>query len=255
MSYTGVMVKKESDVAWTDTLEEWGLILTENLTIGEAKLKETWIDIPGANGALNLSYAMTDGEPVYEMRDISFTLFCSGLGRSGGALTHGTPPDEQAVNLIRTQLQRLYHGREVELILPDDSTRFFKGVLSVGAKERYNSGMIPITMKAYPYRLSVTETVVELIKGVASSQVTIQNDTPTKIVPKIKQEFNNTSHMVTVLKFEPLPTKTWAFTNASGTQDGVIMDGLYFGPGTTKLRINSDYSGDKLIFTYREGRL
>ena len=251
MSYTGVTING------TDTLEEWGLILEGDLTIGEAKLKETWVDVPGANGALNLSYVTTDGEPVYEMREISFTLFASGLGRSGGSLTHGTPPDEAAVNLIRTQLQGLYHGREVELILPDDPTHFFKGVLSVGAKSKFNSGRIPITVKAYPYRLKNTLTQVEMISGYNPDQDLVNNGL-IRVVPEVRVTFDESNPPISIriYKVSPSPTQSWTILQSQNyTEQYPYLRGLYLYPGTTSIHMEPNQNNNRVIFTYREGRL
>ena len=109
MSYTGVTING------TDTLTQWGLILLDDVTIEEARLKETLIDVKGTDGLLNLSYGLTGGAPTFNNRNISFTLFASGLSRSGNQLLHARPKNEEEVNLIRTELQGLYHGREVDL--------------------------------------------------------------------------------------------------------------------------------------------
>lgn len=254
MSYTGIQMRRESETTWTDTLEEWGLILLDDLTIDEAKLKETWVDVPGANGALNLSYVMTDGEPVYEMRNISFTLFCSGLGRSGGALTHGTPPDEQAVNLIRAQLQGRYHGRIIEIILPDDPTHFFRGVLSVGAKSKFNSGRIPITIKAYPFRLNNTLIEVEMAPG---TRYELTNSGSMRITPDVHVIFPEVDppYNIGIYKISPEPLQGWDIYSRNGLDQNRKLEGLYLYPGTTTLSRGPLFETTRVIVSYREGRL
>lgn len=124
-----------------DSLTEDGLCLLDDLTIGEAKLKENYIDIPGGNGSLNLSYA-PQGYPVYEDREISFTLF-KGV-------------DDVALEAIRAKLANMFHGREVNLILPNDLNSFWTGVIQFGAISGYNSGKIPVTFRAQPYKTNRT---------------------------------------------------------------------------------------------------
>ena len=124
-----------------DSLTDDGLCLLDDLTIGEAKLKENYVNIPGANGSLNLSYA-PQGYPVYEDREISFTLF-KGV-------------DDIALEAIRAELANMFHGKEVELALPNDPNSFWTGVIQFGAISGYNSGKIPVTFRAQPYKVNIS---------------------------------------------------------------------------------------------------
>ena len=130
-----------------DSLTEDGLCLLADLTIGEAKLKENYVDIPGGNGSLNLSYA-PQGYPVYEDREISFTLF-KGV-------------DDVALEAIRAKLANMFHGQEVHLILPNDLHSYWAGVIQFGAISGYNSGKIPVTFRAQPYKTHLTTGVKSL---------------------------------------------------------------------------------------------
>ena len=123
-----------------DSLTEDGLCLLDDLTIGEAKLKENYVDIPGGNGSLNLSYA-PQGYPVYEDREISFTLF-KGV-------------DDIALEAIRAKLANMFHGQEVDLYLPNDRNSYWTGVIQFGAISGYNSGKIPVTFRAQPYKVNI----------------------------------------------------------------------------------------------------
>ena len=123
-----------------NTLSYYGLCILDDLTIGEAKLKENYVDIPGANGSLNLSYA-PQGYAVYEDREISFTLF-KGV-------------DDVELETIRAELANSYHGQEVNLILPNDLYSYWTGVIQFGAMSGYNSGKIPVTFRAQPYKVNI----------------------------------------------------------------------------------------------------
>ena len=124
-----------------DSLTEDGLCLLDDLTIGEAKLKENYVNIPGASGSLNLSYA-PQGYPVYEDREISFTLF-KGV-------------DDVALEAIRSKLANMFHGQEVNLYLPNDPNSYWTGVIQFGAISGYNSGKIPVTFRAQPYKTNIS---------------------------------------------------------------------------------------------------
>ena len=134
----GVSIRGENDdVA---TLVDYGLCILDDLTIGEAKLKENYVNIPGANGSLNLSYA-PQGYPVYEDREISFTLF-KGV-------------DDIALEAIRAELANMFHGKVVDLMLPNDNKHSWEGVIQFGAISGYNSGKIPVTFRAQPYKVNI----------------------------------------------------------------------------------------------------
>lgn len=134
----GVSIRGEDDTV--NTLTEYGLCILDDLVIGEAKLKENYVDIPGANGSLNLSYA-PQGYAVYEDREISFTLF-KGV-------------DDVALETIRAELANSFHGQEVDLMLPNDATHFWSGVIQFGAMSGYNSGKIPVKFRAQPYKTHI----------------------------------------------------------------------------------------------------
>ena len=134
----GVVISGEHEEV--NTLSYYGLCILDDLTIGEAKLKENYVDIPGANGSLNLSYA-PQGYAVYEDREISFTLF-KGV-------------DDVMLETIRAELSNSFHGQEVNLILPNDLYSYWAGVIQFGAISGYNSGKIPVTFRAQPYKVNI----------------------------------------------------------------------------------------------------
>lgn len=135
----GVLISGEDEEI--NTLSYYGLCILDDLTIGEAKLKENYINIPGANGSLNLSYA-PQGYATYEDREISFTLF-KGV-------------NDANLEIIRSDLANKFHGQEVELTLPNDNDHFWKGVIQFGGISGYNSGKIPVTFRAQPYKTNRT---------------------------------------------------------------------------------------------------
>ena len=141
----GVDIRGEHEEV--NTLSDYGLCILDDLTIGEAKLKENYINIPGANGSLNLSYA-PQGYATYEDREISFTLF-KGV-------------NDANLEIIRSDLANKFHGQEVELMLPNDNEHFWKGVIQFGGISGYNSGKIPVTFRAQPYKTNRTTGVKSL---------------------------------------------------------------------------------------------
>lgn len=150
-------------IAGTDTLTEWGLLLCADLVIGTPPLKSNLVDIPGRNGSVNMSYAVSNGLPVFGDRQITFTLFSA--------------VDDIALNQIRAELAAICHGQEATLVLPTDSTHFFRGVFAVGDISGYNSGKIPITVTAEPYAYKNGLTVIsETLPSGGSATLDLTNE-------------------------------------------------------------------------------
>ena len=155
-----------------DTLAEYGLALASDYSIEAPTMKETRVDIPGADGSINLSYALT-GRPTFNDRNISFSLFRS---------TH----DSDLVRL-RSKLMSQFHGREVQLVFPFDGSVYYSGILQIGNITNYNSSVIPVSMTASPYRIERVTSVedwlwdpFDLNTGIARHYVDLPIETPTE---------------------------------------------------------------------------
>ena len=135
-----------AEINGVNTLDEYGLMLCADLKIGEPKLKQNLVDIPGGDGALNMSYS-PQGRAVYEMRAISFSLF--------------KPCVETERETLVNTLRNLWHGQVVKLVLPNDTTHYWQGILAIGDISGYNKGVIPVSMIAEPYKYAADGTVVE----------------------------------------------------------------------------------------------
>lgn len=157
-----------------DTLIEYGLALCAEYSIEAPTLKETRVDIPGADGSVNLSYALT-GKPVFNDRKISFSLFRS-------------TQDSDIVRL-RSILMTQFHGKDVQLVFPFDGSVYYSGVLQVGDMANYNSSVIPVTMTASPYRIERITSVenwlwdpFDLDTGIARGYIDLPVETPTEYI-------------------------------------------------------------------------
>lgn len=109
------------------------------------------MEIPGRDGPLDLSTALTDGEPVYSgSRELTATLECS----------EGTYADR--VKLIREMVSML-NGRRLQIYLPDDPMHYAEGRVTV--KTEYNDlahCAVTVTAVCDPWRYKKTETVITL---------------------------------------------------------------------------------------------
>ena len=204
-----------------DTLTQYGLLLCADLKIGAPKTKTNRVDIPGGDGSLNMSYS-PQGCAVFQDREISFTLF--------------KKVDEAARSNLVTTLRNLYHGQTVELILPNDLTHYWRGMLEIGDVSGYGLGQIPVTMIAEPYKYktaitTVTKTITD------SGTITLANERA-PVVPTI-----TTSAAVTIA------WDGYSVAIGAGTQQ---IPQLVLPAGDTVLTITG--SAD-ITITYREGSL
>lgn len=153
-----------------DTLQKYGLALLADYNITAPKLRENCVVIPGVDGCVDLGSALT-GFPVYDNRTITFKLF-KGV-------------DDVTLDAIRRGIMALYHGQEVTVEFPFDSEHTYSGTLQFGDMGGYNSGTIPVTMNAAPWRTK--KTITEVARSDLSSSyktLTLQNE-GRRVVPTI----------------------------------------------------------------------
>jgi len=118
----------------TDTKEEWGLILLDDLTVESPAPVVNYVTVPGVSGAYDFTEIL--GAVTYNMRNISFTLF--------------KRVNDFQLKEIRDELADQFHGKSVELVLPDDEEHHYVGRMSIGGVTGYNTGRIAVTMIAEP---------------------------------------------------------------------------------------------------------
>ena len=153
----------------TDTLDAYGMMLCDDLRIASPEPRLTYIEIPGADGALDLSDALTGGVS-YQMREITFSLFAAHDIIAGTR----TPATEAHFSEIRRRMYLDLHGKKVKLWTPDDPDHYYLGRIRLGEKAGYNSGMLEVSMEAQPwhYKNSVTTKRV----SVNASDILFQNE-------------------------------------------------------------------------------
>lgn len=132
-------------------LDKYGLCLLADVTFPAPTPVEIRYKVPGMDGSLNMSSAIT-GRPVFEDIEIKFTVFAR--------------KEDSELMTIRSKLMVLYHGKDVKIIFPADTKHYYQGTLKIGEITGYNSGKIPMVLRAAPYKLrqkpsSVTAVVPE----------------------------------------------------------------------------------------------
>lgn len=205
-----------------DTLAEYGLALLNDIRVGIPSLKSAYVDIPGADGSLNFSYALTGG-PTYNDRQITFGLF--------------KRTDNNALEDIRQTIANLYNGRSVELQLPSAPDFQYTGVMQIGDMAGGDTGRIDVSMTANPWKLKLSDTVVQ--QDVEETGTVTLTNLRKPVCPKI-----STTAAITL---------AWGENSVSLTAgSNWTVDELILQAGTTEISVTGTST---VTFTYREGCL
>lgn len=224
------MQKRKIIIGTYDTALE-GLWTLSAWSFSKAIANEEYANVPGHNGPLDLSTALTDGEPYYGSREFEATLESS----------EGTRLERE--ERINNMINRL-DGWRFNIILPDDPTHYINGRVRV--EKVYNTpahASVVVTATCDPWRYSNSETVVGLIATSTEQIVSLINNGRRSVVPVIKVIGGSV-----VLKFSTNgQTNTWTL----GTGEYILAD-IYLKTGSALLT----YSGTATVtLTYREAVL
>lgn len=202
------------------TLCEWELSPAEQET--------DFVEVPGRKkGPLDMSTALTDGDPVYGPRTLRAVLESS----EGSRLER-----ESRINVMVNWLD----GWRADIKLPDDEQHYIVGRVSV--KKLYNDpahGSVELTATCEPWRYNNEETKVVLPGSAEVQKATLPNAGRLAVVP-----------LLTVSDGDVLLTAggaSWALGPGTYALPDLLMQS-----GGKEI----EYSGTgTLTFTYREGVL
>lgn len=115
----------------------WGLLL-KNYTIGKPVPRRHTVRIPGRNGLLDTSKALT-GEMLYDNRTITANFVMMGA-------------PEEWTEKYSTLLQAI-HAKDLTIYIDDDPDYYYTGYVEVGdLKPGKAVAELTITVDAYPYK-------------------------------------------------------------------------------------------------------
>lgn len=119
--------------------EDWGLKLeTIQLSFPEAKTDQ--IDIPGANGVIDLTEV--NGQVCYKNRTMT--------------LTFSLDDDYAEWHLLSSMIAKELHGKVIKCILPDDPNYYYEGRFSLDSKKTNDVITdIVITGDVHPFKMDV----------------------------------------------------------------------------------------------------
>lgn len=123
------------------TLRDWGAAITNSDIISLPAPNLTYLEVPGRNGRLDLSEALT-GDVTYANRTIKLAL-ASSVSIASWV--------ERCSHIFNT-----CHGRMVKVIFDDDPGHYYQGRASVSTPQRVrNGGQFVLTVDADPFRYDV----------------------------------------------------------------------------------------------------
>lgn len=94
-----------------DSWKDWHLIPSSRPVFATPEVKTNFIDIPGADGGIDLSEALS-GYPVYKNRNGSFKFLVD--------------PNHMSWNVKLAEITEYLHGKTLRAILSDEPSYFMK---------------------------------------------------------------------------------------------------------------------------------
>lgn len=227
------MQKRKIIIGTYDTALE-GLWTLSAWSFSKAVANEEYANVPGHNGPLDLSTALTDGEPYYGSRELEVTLESS----VGTRLER-----EERINQMVNRLD----GYRFNITLPDDPLHYINGRVRV--EKVYNTpahAAVVVTATCEPWRYNNSETVVGLVATSTEQTVSLINNGRRSVVPTVKVEGGTAT-----IKFNTREgVQTW--TLSPREYEPRELPDLYLKTGAAPLT----YRGSATItLTYREAVL
>lgn len=143
-------------------------LILESKEIGSPGVKENKVDIPGADGSLDLTDFF--GEPKYE--DVTHKFSFSTI-----------VPQTQFLSLFST-VKNALHGKKMRIILDDDPLFFSQGRIKVlPFTNEKNIGKISIECDCEPYKYKLAKTVVST--AVSGTKVISLTNSRKRAVPEV----------------------------------------------------------------------
>lgn len=140
-----------------------GLLTLTGWEFSPAVYQSNMVEVPGRDGLLDLSTALTDGEPRYGSRTLTATF-----ETSEGTRLERKERFDTMVNWL--------DGWRMDIQLPDDDSHYITGRVSIAVE--YNDpahGAVTVTAVCDPWRYLKEEHVVTLTAGTEAQTATLVN--------------------------------------------------------------------------------
>lgn len=210
-----------------DTASQFVPWTLAELKLSAPEVKTNYTDIPGANGSLDLTCAVS-GEPVYYDRELSAAFETSEGSRA---------EREKAITDMMNQL----HGKRLHIVLPDDPDFYLDGRVSVSRE--YNDmahARVAVSATCTPYRLKRAETVVTATLTTKDAELVLTN-ARMPVVPT-----------VSVSAETLLTIGSGSYTFSAGQHQ---LLALLLAQGEQRIKARVTAGTGTITITYREGML
>ena len=129
-----------------DTYENWHLIPTTRPVINPPGVKTNFVDVPGADGHLDLTDLLT-GYPFYESRT--------------GSIEFAVEPNSgEYWSGIYANIMRAIHGRKGKMTLDDDLAFYYEGRFSISSwKSDKNYSIVTVDYDVDSYKLELWSSI------------------------------------------------------------------------------------------------
>lgn len=126
------------------TYKDWGLVPTSRPVFDPPSPKTTYVDIPGGDGSLDLTEALT-GDVKYEMRKGSFEFLVKG---------------RRDWTRVYSEISDYLHGQRMKIMLDDDPPYYYLGRPQVNTwKSEKKHSTITIDAVVDPYKYEIFSSI------------------------------------------------------------------------------------------------
>lgn len=235
-----------------NTWDDWCLIPETEPIISPPTQKTNYLDIPGADGSLDLSEILT-GYPIFNNREGSISFIA--MNNNASVMPECSPLKIR--NLVSVISDHL-HGKRMRMILEDDEIHYYEGrfnVEDVSIEEDFNK--ITIGYNLEPYKWSVNSSIDDWIWDTFNFETGVITSGILSNIPVTTTTKSITLNNYAIGTAPVVPSFIVTSTNGQGvyirmvnTKLGIDTGELLFQNGTRK---NLDYVmyGDEVTFYYR----
>ena len=132
-----------------NTWDDWHLIPTSRPLFNPPSVKTNLIEIPGGDGALDLTTALA-GRPLYKNRTGSIEFYVDN--------------DFRDWTVLYSEIMIYLHGHKMRAVLEDDPNYFYEGRFAVNAwKSNKDRSSLVIDYDVNPYKQAITGTGMDWI--------------------------------------------------------------------------------------------
>ena len=223
------MTPRSLKIGEYDTHED-GRWTMSALNLTEPIPDQNLVRVPGSPKLLDLSAALTEGEPVFGPRTLTATLESS----------EGTREERQAI--IDTMVNTLT-GRQWQIVHPDYPDHYLLGWVQIG--EPTNDlvhAVLPISATCEAYKYAKTEHVYSFVVVKSATDFILTNEGSQPVVPTVTVGPDGSGAII------------FGADRITLTAGTYVLPWLRLEPGDNTVRIRASGEGGtgKLTITYRE---